>query len=296
MMNESVLSIEHLSVSYGGEDVLHDISFSMQRGEILCLVGESGSGKSTILRAIHGLERAEVTAGQIIFEGSVIGAPLQHRPAGLFMRRSSQGGPDRQFMRGSAQSGFDRLSMRRSSQGSAARPFMGGGIGLIPQNPEGSFNPIRTFGAQFKEMFRAHDIPYDRALVEETLARTGLRDTETILRSRPYEMSGGMNQRIAIAAATLLSPGLLLCDEVTSALDVTTAALVVEGLMKLRREKGSSILAVTHHLGVARRMADRIGIMRSGQLIEFGTVEEIFEHPREEYTRRLLEDVPKLKR
>ena len=283
MMNESVLSIEHLSVSYGGEDVLHDISFSMQRGEILCLVGESGSGKSTILRAIHGLERAEVTAGQIIFEGSVIGAPLQHRPAGLFMRRSSQGG-------------FDRHFMRRSSQGSAARPFMGGGIGLIPQNPEGSFNPIRTFGAQFKEMFRAHDIPYDRALVEETLARTGLRDTETILRSRPYEMSGGMNQRIAIAAATLLSPGLLLCDEVTSALDVTTAALVVEGLMKLRREKGSSILAVTHHLGVARRMADRIGIMRSGQLIEFGTVEEIFEHPREEYTRRLLEDVPKLKR
>ena len=287
MMNEALLSIEHLSVSYGEEDVLHDVSFSLQRGEILCLVGESGSGKSTILRAIHGLESAEVTAGRIVFEGTVIGEPSQHGGAG------GSTGP---FKRRSSRHRDAELFMRRFSQDSAARSFMGSGIGLIPQNPEGSFNPIRTFGAQFKEMFRAHDIPYDRALVEETLARTGLRGTETILRSRPYEMSGGMNQRIAIAAATLLSPRLLLCDEVTSALDVTTAALVVEELMKLRRERGSSILIVTHHLGVARRMADRIGIMRSGQMIEYGTVEEIFEHPREKYTRRLLEDVPKLKR
>ncbi len=131
--------------------------------------------------------------------------------------------------------------------------------------------------------------------VTDTLQLLGLTDAQRILSSRPYELSGGMNQRMAIATTMLLEPNLLLCDEVTSALDVKTAKIVVEQLLKINNLKNTSILMVTHHLGIAAKMADHIGIMKSGRMLEYGVTKEILENPKCDYTRQLLHDVPKLK-
>ena len=131
--------------------------------------------------------------------------------------------------------------------------------------------------------------------VAEMLQVLGLTDGKRALDSRPYELSGGMNQRMAIATTMLLDPNLLLCDEVTSALDVKTAKIVVEQLLEINRLKNTSILMVTHHLGIAAKMADHIGIMKNGRMIEYGEAASVLENPQCEYTRQLLRDVPKLK-
>jgi len=174
------------------------------------------------------------------------------------------------------------------------RQFMGTGISLIPQDPAASFNPVRRYDVQFREALAAHGMKYDHK-ISGILEKMGLPDASVILRSRPYELSGGMNQRIAIAAAVMFRPKLLLCDEATSALDVTTAGVVCDELLKIRASDGTAILMVTHHLGLAKRMADRIGIMKNGRMIEFGETGKIFEAPEQEYTKQLMRDVPRLK-
>lgn len=168
-------------------------------------------------------------------------------------------------------------------------------LGLVPQNPGGSFNPIRTYKAQICEALMSNKIDKCMEEVTDTLQILGLTDAQRILGSRPYELSGGMNQRMAIATTMLLEPNLLLCDEVTSALDVKTAKIVVEQLLKINNLKNTSILMVTHHLGIAAKMADHIGIMKSGRMLEYGVTKEILENPKCDYTRQLLHDVPKLK-
>ena len=173
---------------------------------------------------------------------------------------------------------------------------MGSGIGLIPQNPGASFNPIRKLDAQFRESLAAHDMPFDENRIDDMLRIIGLQHGKSVLKNRPFELSGGMNQRIAIAAAMMFEPRLLLCDEATSALDVTTAGAVVEELLKIRKTNGTSILLVTHHLGIARKMADNIGIMKDGRLIEYGSTDKIFDSPENEYTKKLIRDVPRLKK
>ena len=250
---ENVLQIENLSVSYGEDLAVSDVSFSLKKGEILCIVGESGSGKSTLIKAIHGLENAACTGGRLSLFG------------------------------------------KEMKSDSDKRELMGTEVGLIPQNPGGSFNPLRTFEKQFKEAFVGTKKIYDEKRIVETFAKLGLKDGECILKSRPHEMSGGMNQRIAVAFSFVLEPKLLLCDEATSALDVTTANLGGEELKTLRKENNTAILMVTHHLGIARSMADHVAIMKDGKIIEYGTSEEIFSNPKCEYTKNLLRDVPKLK-
>jgi ABC-type dipeptide/oligopeptide/nickel transport system ATPase component len=173
---------------------------------------------------------------------------------------------------------------------------MGSEIGLIPQDPGSSFNPIRMLSAQFREAMAGHGMAYDEDRIDGLLKKIGLQQGKAVLGNRPFELSGGMNQRIAIAAAMLFEPRLLLCDEATSALDVTTAGAVVDELLKIRESRGTSILLVTHHLGIARRMADNIGIMKDGRLIEYGNTEKIFDAPENEYTRKLIRDVPRLKK
>jgi ABC-type glutathione transport system ATPase component len=168
-------------------------------------------------------------------------------------------------------------------------------LGLVPQNPGGSFNPIRTYKVQICEALKSNKIDKCMEEVTDTLQLLGLTDAQRILSSRPYELSGGMNQRMAIATTMLLEPNLLLCDEVTSALDVKTAKIVVEQLLKINNLKNTSILMVTHHLGIAAKMADHIGIMKSGRMLEYGVTKEILENPKCDYTRQLLHDVPKLK-
>ena len=255
-MSDTILKITSLSAAYSDHNVMEDISFDIPEGGIVCIVGESGSGKSTLVKAIHGMSGLRVTGGSIIFDGRDI----------------------------------TYLSYAEK------RKLMGTGIALIPQNLAASFNPIRKYDVQFREALAAHDMPYSEDDIAERLAKIGLTDGKAVLKNRPYELSGGMNQRIAIAAATMFEPKLLMCDEATSALDVTTAGAVVEELLRIRDELGTSMLMVTHHLGIAKRMADSIGIMKAGRMVEYGPAEKIFEAPENEYTRKLIHDVPRLKR
>ena len=259
-MSEILLEIKDLSIAYDDCDVedaaVCNVSFDMKAGEILCIVGESGSGKSTLIKAIHGMEKTRILSGSIEAFGR------------------------------------DMVGLSKQDR----RTLMGSGIGLIPQNPYASFNPIRKYEVQFKEALSAHGLAYDKKKVLEVFDKIGLKDGERILSCRPYELSGGMNQRIAIAVAFLFEPDLLMCDEPTSALDVTTAGLVVEELVKMKEEKNTAIMMVTHHLGIAARMADNIGIMKDGKLIEYGPAQEIFRSPATEYSKKLMEDVPRLKR
>lgn len=187
--------------------------------------------------------------------------------------------------------GFDRVRITGGEVTLCENVF----LGLVPQNPGGSFNPIRTYKAQICETLRSNKMNKTMDEVAEMLKVLGLSDGKRALDSRPYELSGGMNQRMAIATTMLLDPNLLLCDEVTSVLDVKTAKIVVEQLLEINRLKNTSILMVTHHLGIASKMADHIGIMKSGRMLEYGAAKDILENPKCEYTRQLLNDVPKLK-
>ena len=186
--------------------------------------------------------------------------------------------------------GEDLVPMKKRER----QKLLGTKIGPIQQNPAGAFNPIRTFDKQFRETLKSHDISFDNEKLNQLFVTLGLKDTQGILKSRPYEMSGGMNQRIAIAAAMLMDPELLLCDEITSALDVTTAIAVTDELLRLKNEKGTTIILVTHNLGIAANIADKIAIMSKGEVIEFGSAEQVLHDPQREYTWNLLRDVPKL--
>ena len=257
-MSGPLLKIESLSATYDIDtpNVVTDVSFDVAPGEIVCIVGESGSGKSTLVKAIHGLGELYITGGRVFFD-------------------------DRDLAE------MDPRERRR---------LMGTGIALIPQDPAASFNPIRKYDKQFKEALAGHSMDYDEDQIADMLERIGIKDGKAVLASRPYELSGGMNQRVAIAAAMMFEPKILLCDEATSALDVTTAGAVVDELMKIRDTNGTAILMVTHHLGIAKRMADNIGIMKAGRMVEYGSRESIFDDPKDEYTKNLMRDVPRLKK
>ena len=172
--------------------------------------------------------------------------------------------------------------------------FDGADISALPAKERRKL--IRKLDVQFREALAGHDMAYDEDRIDVVLRKIGLQHGKAVLKNRPFELSGGMNQRIAIAAAMLFEPRLLLCDEATSALDVTTAGAVVEELLKIRETNGTSILLVTHHLGIARKMADNIGIMKDGRLIEYGNTGRIFDSPENEYTKKLIRDVPRLKK
>ena len=246
-----ILSVEDLVVAYGKKRIVHDINFSVKHGEILIIAGESGSGKSTILKAIGGLlgKGGNIIDGQIFFDGQEITA----------------------------------LSAGQR------RKISGDSIGVIFQNAGASFCPIRTIGEQIFESVRAHrdwskkDFR-DRA--EDIMQKINL--APEILDEYPFRLSGGMAQRAGILAATILEPKLLLADEPTSALDIVTQAGVVKVLLNLRERLKISIVLVTHDLRVARRMADKILIMKRGAAIEFGTRDKIFNAPQEIYTQELL--------
>ena len=183
---------------------------------------------------------------------------------------------------------------RRIQIRSGSFRFSGSRIGVIGQNPWGAFNPIRPLELQLKETLISNGLPYEEEEICRLLGALGLEEGSHILKSRPYSLSGGMNQRIAIAAAFLLKPDLLLCDEITSSVDVTTGAGVIRELLKLKKQTGVSILFVTHHLGVAAHIADRIAIMYRGAIEECGTPGMVLSFPKSDYTRQLIRDVPRL--
>lgn len=258
---ESLLSMKGLRVSYGDYEALHGYCLELAPGEIHCIAGESGSGKSTILKALLGLTSysAEVTGGSMSFAGQ------------------------------------DVLAMSDRER----RDLLGDEIGLIAQNPAASFNPLRTFRVQFQETLESHGKKLDEHEVFHVFKTLGLPTDGRVLSSCPYEVSGGMCQRVAIALLMLLRPRLLLCDEVTSALDVTTQKQVADELLRLRDETGMAILMVTHNLGLAAYMADTISVLLNGDCVESGPVgghyrggaPGVLSTPSHEYTIKLLHDV-----
>lgn len=259
--NEDVLlRVEKLTVCYDGEPVVQDISFQVKKGEILGIVGESGSGKSMVAKAVMGLlgNRAEV-AGQVWYKGENLTAM-----------------PEK-----------------------ILRKYRGPELGMVFQDCKSALCPMRTVGAQMYEAVSEHE-RVSRAEVENRAAvlmkKIGLTDCARVLGSYPFELSGGMNQRVGICTAMLLKPDLLLADEPTSALDVTVQKQVVEELLLMKKEFHTAMLLITHNIGVVRKMADRILVLQNGKVMDYGDTQKILENPESQYTRQLMDSVIRLKR
>ncbi|AZS41333.1 MULTISPECIES: dipeptide ABC transporter ATP-binding protein [Microbacterium] len=253
----SVLTASDLRISYGGREVVHGVSFEIGEGETLALVGESGSGKSTTAHALLGL----LPAGGRVDGGTVVLGDLD-----------ISGWSDR-----------------------ALRGIRGAEIGLVPQDPTTSLDPVRPVGKQVEEILRLHghrDRRSRRARAVELLDRVGIDDPDLRARQYPHELSGGMRQRVLIATAIALRPRLLIADEPTSALDATVQRKVLDLLDELQREEGTSILLVTHDLGVAADRAERLVVLKDGRIVEQGRSEEVLAAPTDPYTRQLLADAP----
>lgn len=258
---EALLRYNHVDISYLGQPVIRDVSFSLHSGEILGIVGESGSGKSTLIKAAMGLLGCEgqVTRGDIWFKGK----NLPELPP------------------------------------KELRKLCGPELGYIFQSSGSAFCPIRTVGAQLFETMRAHGkiTKADfEARAMEMLQKLGFENGKRILTSYPFELSGGMQQRIGIAAAMLLNPSVLFADEPTSALDVTIQKQVVEEMLLVRKTFGTAIILVTHNLGVIGAMTDRVLVLENGRCVECGSTRQVLSQPRADYTKALLAAVPRLRR
>lgn len=256
-----ILQYEHVDISYNGFKAVRDVSFTLGEGEILGIVGESGSGKSTLIRAAMGLlgNTGMVTRGGIWYKGKNL--------------------PD-----------LSAAELRRLN---------GAELGMIFQVAGSSFCPIRTVGAQLYESMTAHESVSKEEFsrrATELLEKLGFENAGRILASYPFELSGGMQQRVGIAAAMLLNPSVLLADEPTSALDVSVQKQVVEELLLVRKTFGTSMILVTHNIGVIGAMADKVLVMKNGETVEYGEARQVLNDPREDYTRLLMSAVPKLKR
>ena len=256
-----ILRYEHVDISYNGVKVIKDVSFTVDEGEILGIVGESGSGKSTLIKAAMGLlgDTGLVTRGDIWYKGK----NLPDLSAGELRKLN---GPE---------------------------------LGMIFQYAGSSFCPIRTVGAQLYESMTEHESLSKEAFrvrATELLEKIGFENAQRILDSYPFELSGGMQQRVGIAAAMLLNPSVLLADEPTSALDVSVQKQVVEEMLLVRRTFGTSIVLVTHNIGVIGAMADKVLVMKNGEMVEYGETQQVLNNPKEDYTRLLMSAVPKLKR
>lgn len=254
-----MLSVREISITYGENPVpaVADFSLEMKRGEIVSIVGESGSGKTSLVRAILGClpGGGRVSQGEILFEG----------------RALSDLGPEEW------------------------RNLRGTEISMIFQDSGAMLNPVRRIGSQYVEYIRTHERVSRKEAWEkgkEMLEQMRLPAGEHIMRSYPFQLSGGQRQRVGIAMAMTFQPKLLLADEPTSALDVTTQAQIVRQMLKLRDEYHTGIIVVTHNLGVAAYMADRIVVMKEGRIVDAGTRDQILNHPSSHYTKNLLDSVP----
>lgn len=254
-----VLSVQGLTVSVHGKPLVEGLSFDLAKGETLAIAGESGSGKSITSLAVMGLLPPQVgaTAGCILLEGR------------------------------------DLLTLPEGEM----RPLRGGRIAMIFQEPMTSLNPVMTVGAQLVEAIVAHE-PLPRAAARAralaALQSVRIAQPERRLTQYPHELSGGMRQRVMIAMALALRPDVLICDEPTTALDVTVQREVLDLLRDLQRETGTALILITHDMGVVAEMANRVIVMRHGRAVETGPVQAIFAAPQAEYTRELLAAVPRM--
>lgn len=259
-MSEPILKIEDVDICYNGKTAVQNMNFTLEQGEILGIVGESGSGKSTLIKAVMGLLGTEgaVTRGNIWYKGvNLTGMPQKK-----------------------------------------LRKFLGPEISMIFQDCGTAFCPIRKIGVQICEAVRAHEKMSRKEIQQRAFSimkKTGLEDPIRIWNSYPFQLSGGMNQRVGICTAMILNPRLLLADEPTSALDVTVQKQVVEELLLMRKEFQTSMIVVTHNIGVVRKMADKVLVLKDGEIRDYGKTETVLKHSRDVYTRKLMDSVLTLK-
>jgi peptide/nickel transport system ATP-binding protein len=254
----SLLAIQGLSVAYGGQPALESVSLNVAPGEIVGIVGESGSGKSTLAYAVPGLlaAAARVTSGRIALDGVDL-------------------------------LGLDDTALAR---------IRGSAVAMVFQDPMTSFCPLVPVGRQLQAfMWRERvDARTARQRIALMLADVGIADPERRIDAYPHELSGGMLQRIAIAAALLARPSLIIADEPTTALDVTTEAQILHLLRDIRDRHGTAILVISHQLGVIAEICDRVAVMYGGVIVEEGPVEALFRRPAHPYTQALMACEPAL--
>jgi len=260
-MTPPLLEVEHLSTYFktaeGAVEAVDDNSLTLKEGEVLGIVGESGSGKSTLLRSVMGL---------IEDPGEIVDGRIEYR-------------------------GRDLTTMSDAK----LRELRGNEISFIFQEPTAHLNPAYTVGDQITDVLAAHtDLTSEEQWerVYELLDRLGIPSPEERAESYPHEFSGGMAQRVCIAMALACGPDLLLADEPTSALDVTIQAQIIDLLTELQDDLGLSMLWVTHDMGVVAETCDSMGVMYAGNIVEYGSVDDIFADPKHPYTEALLRTVP----
>ena len=255
-----MLEIKDLTIQYGDKlPVVENFSLSLKKGEIITIVGESGSGKSTVLSSILGLlpNGGKIISGDIIYNGN---------------------------------------SMLSKSL-NQWRELRGTEITMISQDSGGTLNPIRKIGKQFVEYIQTHSKMSTKEAEEKAkdmFSKVNLPDPEIIMKSYPHQLSGGMKQRVGIAMALTFDPKIILADEPTSALDVITQAQIVKEIMDLRKKFDTSIIMVTHNLGVAAYISDKIIVMQNGKIVDAGNKNEVIENPKSDYTKKLLAAVPEI--
>lgn len=256
-----LLEIKNLNINYKNSiKAVKNVNLTLEDNQIISIVGESGSGKSTLIRAILKL----LPTGGEIESGNI-----------FFLEK-------------------DILTLNKKQ----LNKLRGKDIGMIFQDPNSTMDPIKTIEKQFTEYILEHNnISKKEAidLAKKYLLKLSLTDIDRVLKSYPFELSGGMKQRVAIAMSMAQSPRLLLADEPTSALDVTVQAQVIQELKKIRENFKTAIILVTHNMGVASYISDKIAVMKDGELIEFGDKEQIINNPQKEYTKLLLNAVINLK-
>lgn len=263
-MSGPVLSVRNLTVDLpkGMErkHAVQDISFELPRGEILCVIGESGSGKSVTANALMGLlpPLMHVSSGEILFQGQNL------------------------------------LKLDEP----ALRKLRGRVVSMIFQDPLSALNPLMTVGDQVTEVMATHGegtVETRSARALELLTEVGLPDPALMLHQYPFRLSGGQRQRVMIAMALALEPDILIADEPTTALDVTTQAQILDLIQQIQRKKGMSVLFITHDFGVVSEIADRVIVMEKGHMVEQGVADTVFATPQHPYTKRLIAAVPRLR-
>lgn len=247
-----ILSFKNVDISFESGPVVQDITFDLHEGEILGLVGESGSGKSTIIKAAMGLlnSRGYVSNGSILYRGT------------------------------------DLLTLKESEM----RKIRGAKLGMIFQDASASLCPIRTIGDQILESLRAHgkiDKNKAKEMSVELFDKLNFRDPEKVWKSYPFELSGGMNQRVAVALTMLMKPEILLSDEATSALDNISRNQVIIELIKLY-DMGTSVIFVTHDIDIVESICDNVLVLKDGRIQEYGNAKEVLNNPQSEYTKHLI--------
>lgn len=267
---EYILRVQDLKTDFkvGRKTVhaVHGVTFDVQRGKTLCIVGESGCGKSVTAHSIMQL------------------LPPNGMIAGGSIAYYTQSG------------GCEKLSEYKRN-GSRMRAIRGKEISMIFQDPMSTLNPVYTVGSQIMEMLKKHekvDKAEGKTRIIRLLGELGIPNPEIRYDQYPHEFSGGMKQRIMIAIAMICNPTLLIADEPTTALDVTIQAQILDLIKKMQKNYGTSVILITHNMGIVVEVADDVAVMYMGRVVEFGSVEQIFTNPVHPYTKALMKSVPVL--